>query len=77
MLHADGSYHWHLDRAVPVRDAQGKVVQFVGSSSNIQEFRSVRDSLEDSERRLLAIIDGNPSSIFLKDPDGRYFAGQQ
>jgi PAS domain S-box-containing protein len=72
LLHADGSYHWHLDRAVPVRDAQGKVVRFVGSSSDIHELRSVRDSLEDSERRLLAIIDCNPSLIFLKNPDGRY-----
>src|SRR4029077_9767381 len=71
-LHADGSYHWHFDRAVPVRDAQGKVLRFVGSSSDIQELRSERDSLVDRERRLLAIIDGSPNPIFLKDPDGRF-----
>ena len=71
-LHADGSYHWHFDRAVPVRDAQGKVLRFVGSSSDIQELRSERDSLADRERRLLAIIDGSPNPIFLKDPDGRF-----
>src|ERR1700741_3570922 len=71
-LHADGSYHWHFDRAVPVRGAQGKVLRFVGSSSDIQELRSERDSLVDRERRLLAIIDGSPNPIFLKDPDGRF-----
>src|SRR6201984_1367724 len=71
-LHADGSYHWHFDRAVPVRDAQGKVLRFVGSSSDIQELRSERDSLVERERRLLAIIDGSPNPIFLKDPDGRF-----
>jgi PAS domain S-box-containing protein len=71
-LHADGSYHWHFDRAVPVRDAQGRVIRFVGSSADIQELRSARDSLVDSERRLLAIIDGSPNLIFLKDHDGRY-----
>src|SRR4029077_9864343 len=71
-LHADGSYHWRFDRAVPVRDAQGKVLRFVGSSSDIQELRSERDSLVDRERRLLAIIDGSPNPIFLKDPDGRF-----
>jgi PAS domain S-box-containing protein len=71
-LHADGSYRWHFDRAVPVRDAQGKVLRFVGSSSDIQELRSARDSLVDRERRLLAIIDGSPNPIFLKDPDGRF-----
>src|SRR5580704_8373828 len=71
-LHADGSYRWRFDRAVPVRDAQGKVLRFVGSSSDIQELRSARDSLVDRERRLLAIIDGSPNPIFLKDPDGRF-----
>jgi PAS domain S-box-containing protein len=71
-LHADGSYHWHFDRAVPVRDAQGKVLRFVGCSADIHELRSARDSLVDRERRLLAIIDGSPNLIFLKDPDGRY-----
>jgi PAS domain S-box-containing protein len=55
-----------------VRDAQGKVLRFVGSSSDIQELRSERDSLVDRERRLLAIIDGSPNPIFLKDPDGRF-----
>ena len=71
-LHVDGSYHWHFDRAVPVRDAQGRVTRFVGTSDDIQELRSARDSLMDSERRLLAIIDASPNLIFLKDPDGRY-----
>ena len=70
--YADGSYRWHFDRAVPVRDAKGKVLRFVGSSSDIQELRSERDSLVDRERRLLAIIDGSPNPIFLKDPDGRF-----
>lgn len=70
--YADGSYRWHFDRAVPVRDARGKVLRFVGSSSDIQELRSERDSLVARERRLLAIIDGSPNPIFLKDPDGRF-----
>jgi PAS domain S-box-containing protein len=55
-----------------VRDAQGRVTRFVGTSDDIQELRSARDSLMDSERRLLAIIDASPNLIFLKDPDGRY-----
>ena len=72
LLHVDGSYHWHFDRAVPVRDAQGRVTRFVGTSDDIQELRSARDSLMDSERRLLVVIDASPNLIFLKDPDGRY-----
>jgi PAS domain S-box-containing protein len=71
-LHADDSYHWHFDRAVPARDAEGKVLRFVGSSSDIHELRSARDSLMDMEKRLLAIIDNSPNLISLKDSDGRF-----
>jgi PAS domain S-box-containing protein len=72
LLHADGSYHWHLDRAVPVQDAGGKVIRFVGSSADIEELKSTRDALMEREKRLLAIIDASPNPVFLKDPDGRY-----
>jgi PAS domain S-box-containing protein len=72
LLHADGSYHWHFDRAVPLRDAGGKVIRFVGSSADIQELKSARDAMMERERRLLAIIDASPNLVSLKDPDGRY-----
>lgn len=32
----DGVYHWHLGRAVPVRDAQGEVVRWLGTSTEIE-----------------------------------------
>jgi transcriptional regulator with GAF, ATPase, and Fis domain len=39
-LHSsDGKYHWHLDRAVPLRDKQGKVVRFVGTCADIDELK--------------------------------------
>ena len=34
---ADGEYRWHLSRTVPMRDAAGKVVLWVGSSTDIHE----------------------------------------
>src|SRR5690606_2287990 len=41
---ADGKYHWHIDRAVPLRDADGKVIRFVGSCADI-------DGLKQAEER--------------------------
>ncbi|MET0625430.1 MAG: PAS domain S-box protein [Pyrinomonadaceae bacterium] len=48
--HAGGGYHWHLSRAVPTRDAAGRVVKWFGSSTDIHARR-----LAEAEReRLLA-----------------------
>ncbi len=35
----DGKYHWHLDRAVPVRDRHGNLVRFVGTCADIDELK--------------------------------------
>jgi formate hydrogenlyase transcriptional activator len=35
----DQSYHWHFDRAVPLRDADGKIVRFIGSCVDIEELK--------------------------------------
>ena len=33
----DGTYRWHLNRAVPVLDPQGNIVRFVGTSTDVHE----------------------------------------
>ncbi len=51
-LHAsDGKYHWHLDRAVAVRDEQGAVVRFVGTCADVDELKRA----EERHRILLEI----------------------
>ncbi|WP_348755952.1 PAS domain-containing protein [uncultured Aquincola sp.] len=45
---ADGQYRWHLARAVAARDAEGRITQWMGSTTDIHERRlaeaqSVRD----------------------------------
>lgn len=37
MRMADGSYRWHLARALPVRDAQGNVQYWIGTSTDIED----------------------------------------
>ncbi|WP_075791438.1 PAS domain S-box protein [Massilia putida] len=34
---ADGAYRWHLSRAVPLRDADGEVVRWIGTSVDIED----------------------------------------
>lgn len=33
----DGQYFWHLGRAVPVRDSEGKIIYWFGTNTNIHE----------------------------------------
>ena len=42
---SDGEYHWHVSRAVPVRDASGSIVQWIGSAMDI-----------DARQRLFALM---------------------
>ena len=35
----DGTYRWHLNRAVPVRDAEGNILRFVGTSTDVHDLR--------------------------------------
>lgn len=49
---ADGKYHWHLDRAVPVRDHDGRIVRFVGTCADI-------DELKQAEQKNLALLEIN------------------
>jgi PAS domain S-box-containing protein len=46
---ADGAYRWHLNRAVPLHDAEGRILRFVGTSTDIEELKQSQESLRKSE----------------------------
>jgi PAS domain S-box-containing protein len=45
----DGVYRWHISRAVPMRDASGKIVQWVGSSTDVHELKLAQDALREAD----------------------------
>lgn len=47
---ADGTYAWHLARAVAQRDASGKIVRWFGTNTNIEPQR-------EEQRRVHALLD--------------------
>ncbi|WP_376870489.1 PAS domain-containing protein [Albirhodobacter sp. R86504] len=55
---ADGSYHWHLVRATPLRSADGVLIGWVGTNTDIQERKTAEDQIaelnETLERRVEA-----------------------
>jgi PAS domain S-box-containing protein len=66
---ADGQYRWHLGRAVPRRDAMGRIVKWFGTSTDFDEAKKIRDELNhrtELERHLLGIVSHdlrNPLSV--------------
>ncbi len=56
----DGAYRWFLFRAVPVRDAQGKVVRWYGTNTDIEDLKRA-ESLLAAEKRTLEMIAGGAS----------------
>lgn len=69
---SDGIYHTYFERAVPLRDWQGKVFRFVGTRTDIEPLKRAQESLSESETRLEAFFENSPNLVFLKDRQGRY-----
>ena len=49
---ADGDYRWTLGRALPVRDAQGRIIRWFGTCTDIEEQKQAEEQLRISEERL-------------------------
>ena len=45
----DGTYRWHLNRAVPVRDAEGNILRFVGTSTDVHDLRQAQEALRNTQ----------------------------
>lgn len=48
---SDGAYRWFLTRSVPVRDAEGHVVKWFGTSTDIHDQKRTEQQLVESEAR--------------------------
>jgi PAS domain S-box-containing protein len=52
---ADGAYRWFLLRAMPMRDEQGKVIKWYGTSTDIEDRKSAEEVLLETQHRLAQI----------------------
>lgn len=68
----DGSRFWTDAITTAIRDDQGRLIGFSEVARDLTERRRAEEALRESQSRLAAVLDGSPSAIFVKDPDGRY-----
>src|SRR6202043_2298605 len=66
----DGEYRWFLIRIVPQLDAEGNVVRWFGSNTDIEDRKRAEKKLLEDERELRGIADAIPQTIVAQDPSG-------
>ena len=66
----DGEYRWFLIRVLPEFDAEGNVVRWFGSDTDIEDRKRAETKLLEDERELRRITDAIPNSIVVLDPKG-------
>jgi PAS domain S-box-containing protein len=49
---SDGSFRWHLTRALPMRDDRGKILQWVGTATDIDESKRSEAALQEANDEL-------------------------
>jgi PAS domain S-box-containing protein len=67
----DGTWRWHLQQAVVLRDAEGRVLKFVGTTTDIDDQKRAQEKLQASETNLREILDGIPGFVCTLSPAGQ------
>ncbi len=67
---ADGVYHWFLNRNLPLRDDEGKIVKWYGILFDIDVLKKTESALQMREHELLGIIETIPSMLWSVSPTG-------
>jgi PAS domain S-box-containing protein len=66
----DGTYRWLLSQAVVLRDAEGKVLKFVGTTTDIDDQKRAEEKIRQSEKEARQLLDLSPLHITELGPDG-------
>jgi PAS domain S-box-containing protein len=68
-----GDYRWHIARQVPSRDADGRIVFWYGTCTDIEDYKRAEDALRASEERYRTLFHSIPDPMFVFDPATLHF----
>jgi PAS domain S-box-containing protein len=59
----DGEYRWQLNRAIPIKDNDGAVKFWIGTSTDIQDRKLAEEALKQSEQQTRSLVESAPFPI--------------
>ena len=81
LRHHSGAYRWTLGRALPVRDASGRIIRWIGTCTDIHDAKLASEKTEVLSRELshrikniFAVIAGLVGLSARQEPESRSFA---
>jgi PAS domain S-box-containing protein len=70
----NGELYWESASISPIRNSDGKVINFIAIKDDITELKRAEEALQDSELKLRRMIEQSPDGIMLTDENGRVVA---
>jgi signal transduction histidine kinase len=67
---ADGEYRWFLVRTVPLRDEQGRILRWFGTSTDIEDRKRAETSTRESQELLDRVLATLPVGVTVTDHAG-------
>jgi len=71
MRRHDGEYRWFMVRLEPLLDDSGRVTQWYGINTDIEDLKRAETKLRRDEEELRRIVDAIPHTIVVLSPEGR------
>ena len=65
---ADGEYRWFLNRTVPLRDEQGKIVKWYGTATDIEDRKRAEEALRESEEKFRQLAENVREVVWMTTP---------
>ncbi|RPH94289.1 PAS domain S-box protein, partial [candidate division KSB1 bacterium] len=72
LKHADGTFHWILDRGAPRFTPDGAFTGYIGTCTDITDRRQAEEAMRESEERFRAIFETAHDAIFIRDGNLTY-----
>jgi PAS domain S-box-containing protein len=66
----DGAYRWFMIRVEPLRDDEGKIVRWYGTSTDIDDRKRAEEALHDREQSLRLVVDGIAGLVAIMSATG-------